>query len=67
MVFNHDSFDWEKVVDEVKVLAWRILRTRAKGFSFNLSNWFLNPLVCIGASREGSSFRSAAYEAVKEC
>ncbi|PNY15474.1 ribonuclease H [Trifolium pratense] len=31
MVFNHRGVDWEKVVEEAKVLSWRILRTRAKG------------------------------------
>ncbi|KAK2447046.1 hypothetical protein QL285_006449 [Trifolium repens] len=32
MVFNQAGFDWEKIVQqEAKILAWRILRTRARG------------------------------------
>jgi hypothetical protein len=37
MVFNHIGYDWEKMLEEVKILSWRILRARSKGFMFELS------------------------------
>jgi hypothetical protein len=49
MVFNHIGYDWEKMLEEVKILSWRILRARSKGFMFELSMWRTNPLVCLGA------------------
>ncbi|PNY15025.1 hypothetical protein L195_g011715 [Trifolium pratense] len=31
------SFEWEKVLEETKILSWRILRARAKQFNYYLS------------------------------
>jgi hypothetical protein len=33
MIFNHVGYDWEKVREEIKILSWRIIRARVKGFS----------------------------------
>jgi hypothetical protein len=30
MIFNNDIFNWEKVVEEIKVLSWKILKARDK-------------------------------------
>jgi hypothetical protein len=32
MIFNHVGYDWEKVLEEIKILSWRIFRARVKGF-----------------------------------
>jgi hypothetical protein len=41
IVFNMDGFHWEKVMEELKVQAWRINKSRVKGFNFSLSQWLL--------------------------
>jgi hypothetical protein len=48
MIFNRPGFEWQKVVEEVKSISVENLRTRAKDFSFDLNNWVLNPLGCMG-------------------
>jgi hypothetical protein len=47
MVFNQSSYDWENVVDDIKISSWRILINPAKGFMFNFSEWNLSPLPCM--------------------
>jgi hypothetical protein len=32
-MINHVGYDWEKVLKEIKILSWRIIRARVKGFS----------------------------------
>jgi hypothetical protein len=32
IIFKHVGFNWEKVVEETKVLSWKILKSRSKGF-----------------------------------
>jgi hypothetical protein len=49
MIFNHTGYDWEKLFEEIKIRSWRILRARSKGFSYDLSMWRTEPLVCLGA------------------
>jgi hypothetical protein len=48
MIFNQAGFEWENVLEEAKILSWRILRARSKGFSCDLSMWRQNPLSCNG-------------------
>jgi hypothetical protein len=49
MIFNYVGYDWEKVLEEIKILSWRILKARSKGFTYDLSMWRTNPLACLGA------------------
>ncbi|MCI32656.1 hypothetical protein A2U01_0053870, partial [Trifolium medium] len=51
MIFNHVGFNWEKVVDEIKISAWKILKASAKDFSCSLYDWNSNPLECMGMGR----------------
>ncbi|MCI14561.1 putative ribonuclease H protein [Trifolium medium] len=44
VVFRQEGFDGEKVVEEAKVLSWRILKNHSKGFNFSLFWWITNPL-----------------------
>jgi len=37
MVFRHESFNWEKVVEEAEILALRILKSKFKGFILSLN------------------------------
>jgi hypothetical protein len=50
VVFNQEGFSGEKVVEEAKVLSWRILKSRSKNFSFPLNLWIRNPLACMGST-----------------
>ncbi|MCI07197.1 hypothetical protein A2U01_0028262 [Trifolium medium] len=50
MIFNHAGFEWEKLLEESKILSWRILRARSKGFDYDLSMWRTNPLACVGVN-----------------
>ncbi|GAU43855.1 hypothetical protein TSUD_174730 [Trifolium subterraneum] len=47
MIFNHTGFDWEKLLEESKILSWRILKAQSKGFICDLSMWHMNPLACV--------------------
>jgi hypothetical protein len=48
MIFNQSGYDWEKLLEEVKILSWRIIRARSKGFLCDLCMWRTNPLACLG-------------------
>jgi hypothetical protein len=48
MIFNQTGYDWEKLFEEVKILSWRIIKARSKGFTCDLSMWHTNPLACLG-------------------
>jgi hypothetical protein len=50
MTFNQTGYDWEKLLEEVKILSWRIIRARSKGFMCDLSMWRTNPLACLGVA-----------------
>jgi hypothetical protein len=41
MTFNQVGFNWEKVVEEAKILSWSILTSRTKGFNYSLTEWLL--------------------------
>jgi hypothetical protein len=47
VIFRQEGFAREKVVEEAKVMSWRILKNRSKGFDFPLFQWITNPLLCI--------------------
>ncbi|MCH83014.1 LINE-1 reverse transcriptase like [Trifolium medium] len=47
VVFSHEGFNGEKVVEEAKVWSWRILKNRSKGFNYPLYQWLGNPLACM--------------------
>jgi hypothetical protein len=36
---NQMIFNWEKVVDEIKFCAWKVLKARAKYFTWNAYKW----------------------------
>jgi hypothetical protein len=38
IIFNQAGLDWEKLLEEIKILSWRILRARSKGFNYVLSS-----------------------------
>jgi hypothetical protein len=35
IIFNLDWFQWERVMEESKILAWRIIKSRETGFNFS--------------------------------
>ncbi|KAK2401286.1 hypothetical protein QL285_050891 [Trifolium repens] len=49
MIFNNANFNWERVVEDIKVSSWKILKARDKNFSCSLYEWNSNPLICMGA------------------
>ncbi|MCH91293.1 hypothetical protein A2U01_0012219 [Trifolium medium] len=48
VVFRQEGFAGEKVVEETKVMSWRILKNRHKHFNFPLYLWISNPLAYLG-------------------
>jgi hypothetical protein len=48
MIFNNANFNWDRVVEEIKVSSWKILKARDKNFCYNLYEWNSNPLICMG-------------------
>jgi hypothetical protein len=47
IIFNQSGLDWEKLLEEIKILSWNILRARSKGFNCVLNLWRMNPLACM--------------------
>jgi hypothetical protein len=47
MIFKSDGFNWERVVEEYKVLSWRVISSKSKGFRYPVSQWLLNPTGCL--------------------
>jgi hypothetical protein len=39
MIFNNVDFNWVRVVEEIKVSSWKILKARDKNFSCSLYEW----------------------------
>jgi hypothetical protein len=51
IIFNLDGFHGERVAEESKVLAWRIIKSRIKGFNFSLNQWLMCLITCLGRVR----------------
>jgi hypothetical protein len=51
IIFKLDGFNWERVMEESKVLSWRIIKSRAKDFNISLNQWLLCPIACMGRAR----------------
>ncbi|XP_068486393.1 uncharacterized protein [Phaseolus vulgaris] len=47
VVFSQGKIDVEEIIQKVQLKSWQWLKHRDPSFSYSLSDWMLNPLVCI--------------------
>jgi hypothetical protein len=46
--FSQKVISSELMLDKIKILVWWWLKSKKKGFMYDLNSWWLNPLLCMG-------------------